>query len=176
MNRILLIPIVVVLFAACDSSVKEAPQGLASEIEALTESKWEEHKLMFITNVPEYHVLFEWEEAGQLSNGGHWGVADAGEFLVELLRMQRLSMKNYKNLDTYRVLATPECTMNKGAWLSGLANFANCVQYVIEYCDTVIYTDSDDGKRLEAHGMNVTFNDDGTVTAVPCNPPDPWKG
>ena len=92
------------------------------------------------------------------------------------MRMQILSRKNNKHSDSYGVLATPDCTMSKGAWLRGAANFADCVQYVAEHCDTAIYTDSEDGKRLEANGANVTFNDDGTVTTTPCSPPDPHKG
>ena len=173
----LFIPFLLVVFAACDSSVKESPD-VASEIEQLVNSQRGKFRAVLITKAPEYHALFEFEETGRLSDGRLWGAADAGEFLLHFTIMQfKANAKvRRKGPEVYRALVVPECTMKKGAWLAGLADFARCLRDVSEHCNTGIYTDSEDGYSLEAYGVNETFNSDGTVTTVPCRPPDPWKG
>lgn len=167
---------ILLLFATCDSSVKEEmSQDLATEVEALVRAEWGEHRLVLITSVPDYHARFEWDTSGQLSNGLHWGAAHAGDFLYDFTKMQIRTTAKHDRQDSYGVFAVADCTMNKGATMFGLSSFVRCVIRVSERCDTVMYTDSDDGNQLEAHGVNVTYNDDGTVTAVPCNPPDPHR-
>ena len=169
--RVLAIPIFLVLFASCESSVTEAPQDTSTEIEALLSADWgEEDSLVLITSVPDYLARFEWDYTGQLSDGRHWGAAHAGDFLVPFAIMQIKTTYKHDRQDSYRTLATPECTMKKRASSLGLEDFADCIQFVSESCDTVVYASSGDGKSLEAHGMNVTYNDDNTATAVPCNP------
>ncbi|MDE2771950.1 MAG: hypothetical protein OXI44_12415, partial [Bacteroidota bacterium] len=103
----------------------------------------------------------------------HWGAAHAGDFLVPFTVMQIKTRYKHDRQDSYRTLATSECTMKKGASSLGLEDFADCIQFVSESCDTVVYASSGDGKSLEASGMNVTYNDDNTATAVPCNPTYP---
>jgi hypothetical protein len=82
--------------------------------------------------------------------------------------MQIITSADHGRSDARATLATPDCSIRKGAWESGLSKFADCTLHVAESCDTVRYTD--------AYGVNVTHNDDNTVTPVPCTPPDPWKG
>ena len=173
--RILSVPIILALIASCESSVTEEPQDMSTELEALIRAEWGEERLVLITSVPDYHARFEWDNSGQLSDGRHWGASDAGEFLERYFIMQIRTTAKHGRKDSYGALATPDCSMNKGSQLGGLGNFVRCILHVIESCDTVMYTDSEDGKTLDAYGVNVTYNSDGTVTAVPCNPPDPWK-
>ena len=172
---ILVAPIILALFASCGSSVTEEPQDIYTEIEALIRAEWGERRLVLITSVPDYHARFEWDNSGELSDGRHWGAADAGEFLERYIKMQIRTTAKHGRQDSYGTLAVPDCAMNKGAQYTGLINFVRCIVRVVERCDTVIYTDSEDGKTLEAYGVNVTYNADGTVTAVPCNPPDPHR-
>ncbi|MXZ04206.1 MAG: hypothetical protein F4Y90_01545 [Rhodothermaceae bacterium] len=168
--RILAVPVFLALFVSCESSVTEAPQDTSTEIEALLRTDWGEERLVLITSVPDYLARFEWDNSGHLSDGRRWGVADAGEFLERYIKMQIRTTYRHDRQDSYRTLAIPECTMKKGTNSLGLEDFADCIQYVNESCDTVMYIDSEDGKTLEAHGINVTYNDDNTATAVPCNP------
>ena len=168
--RILAVPVFLVLFVSCESSVTEAPQDTSTEIEALLRTDWGEERLVLITSVPDYLARFEWDKSGHLSDGRRWGVADTGDFLVPFTIMQIKTTYKHDRQDSYRTLATPECTMKKGASSLGLEDFADCMQFVSESCDTVVYASSGDGKSLEAHGMNVTYNNDNTATAVPCNP------
>ncbi len=169
------IPFLLVVFAAFDSSVKESPDG-ASEIEQLVNSQRGKLRAVLITKAPEYHALFEFEETGRLSDGRLWGAADAGEFLLHFTIMQIKTTAKHNRDDSFGVFTVVDCTMKKGAWLAGLGDFASCLRDVSEHCNTGIYTDSEDGYSLEAHGGNVTYNSDGTATVVPCRPPDPWKG
>ena len=175
MTRIFAITLALALFASCDSSIKEDPQNSTSELEALIRAQWGERRAVLITSVPEYHALFEWESSGQLSNTYQWGSASEDYFLTKYVRMQIKARAKWGRRDSYRTMAVADCTMKKGSSWSGLGEFADCIEYVIESCDTVYYTDSEDGETLEAHGVNVTFNPDGSATLVPCNPPDPWK-
>ncbi len=177
--RILAAPIILALFASCNSSVREASQDSSTEIEALIRAEREEHRLVLITSVPDYHALFEWDNSGQLSDGRHWGAAHVGDFLTRFTIMQiktRAKLGRRGDLDAYSALATSDCTMNKEAGFLGLEDFADCIQRVSESCDAVIYSDSDDLKTLVAYDMNLTYNDDNTVLALACSPPGPWEG
>ena len=176
--RILAAPIILALFASCNSSVREASQDSSTEIEALIRAEWQERRLVLITSVPDYHALFEWDNSGQLLDGRHWGAAHVGDFLTRFTRMQIKTRAKLgrRDLDDYRALATPDCIMNKEAGFLGLEDFADCIQHVSVSCDAVIYSDSEDLKTLEAYDMNLTYNDDNTALAVPCSPPGPWKG
>lgn len=53
MKRILVISIFLALLASCDTSVKEEPRDIASEIEALMEAEWGERRAVLITAVPD---------------------------------------------------------------------------------------------------------------------------
>ena len=170
MEQRLAIAIILALFASCDSSISEESKAPASEIEALVKAESGERRAVLVTADPVYHALFEWENSGELSDGLQWGSVNADYFLTRYVRMQIKSIRKHGGHEGYFTLATPYCTIKKGAKWNGLGDFANCLQRANKSCNTVFYSDSEDGETLEAYSMNITFNDDNTATSVPCDP------